>query len=295
MASRGCGVAVWILAVIFAPVYVGCLWLAGSLFWSVIARAPRGGSATGPQVLLFAVLLFVAPTFLAWILLRSLVTKRHFFERGAMQIAGRRLTHAIRYDSVRLFTFKVVRQYVNGAYAGTSATVKLIGKDALRSKDTGQDDARSAETKIALTCGYKAARAAKFFTLSGGTFGDDAELEVVKTTIADIIAQRHARALAEGAEVPWCSGHIITPTGLRPKKGKRKGMVVPFAEMDRYGANAGLLHLYARGEPKPFLRVFTGESNFWPGFTLLNQILSAIHGDDAGRASETLAEASIAE
>ena len=157
----------------------------------------------------------------------------------------------LKYGEVGEFTFAAVRQYHNGAYTGTTMTLTFtprVEADA---------DAITYKTTVK---------------------GDDAEVENLRDFVANVLSARMLADVQAGRSVPWTPLATFQPDGLevRPKK-KRAGepRLVPYGELTNFGFKDGWLTLWGRGD-KPVLQEITSAGNFFPGFALLNTIMSAV-------------------
>jgi hypothetical protein len=171
-------------------------------------------------------------------------------------------TKEVRYDQVGTFTWTAMRQFVNGAYTGTTMKVAfqpLAGVEA-----------------PAITYGT---------TLKG----NDQELDNLRDFIAGVIACRWLREVQNGHTVAWTANSTFMPDGLDHKKGWFGGTreLIPYNTLLRWEARDGWLYVYGVAS-KPLVQEQINQDNFFPGLTLLLIIMGQggipPRQDEAGRA-----------
>ncbi len=205
------------------------------------------------------VLLFVGAlcVVLAAFGVRSYRTTTEFRVLGVCACRGGKRLRSMAYADCERFTYSITRQYVNGIYTGTSLVVKLQARGKKTIKWTGS---------------HKQKPVGLSYTILGkGEFKGEDELDVVKLIIADAMADRWIDRLLGGESIAW--GKLtLDATTATPKRGKRKGQLIPFADIDRLSFNEGWLHLFHKGEDRSFFSMQMNDENFWPGMRVIERM-----------------------
>lgn len=253
-ARRGTPVA-W--ALVFLAVVI-----AGLLAWAALSlNTPRDRQTA----IVFALAAAGLAGLSVWLFLRLL---RTFEFREAGLVVRRRGTilQTMRYDACVRFRYELTRQYVNGIYAGTTLVVTLRDAEKRRIRWNGTHREK--------------AKGFSFFSMGKNFQGED-ELDVVKLIIADTIADRWVDRLLTGESITW-GAMSLTQTHAIPKKGKYKHQSIPHAEIDRFAADQGWLHLFRVGEEKAFFTMQMNAENFWPGMRVMERIWLANSNSTSG-------------
>jgi hypothetical protein len=155
------------------------------------------------------------------------------------------------YDQVASFTYSATRMYVNGAYVGTSLTMKF------------ETDDPKALPPIKYNANVK---------------NVDEDLDELRERISAVVAQRLLRRYAETGSFVWTKSLEVTGDGIRYRPGKLLGkgewQVLPF---DRYlGVNVqeGVFHLFSQDAEKSVYHCGISEPNFFPGLHALLAIVA---------------------
>jgi hypothetical protein len=154
-------------------------------------------------------------------------------------------TRSMPYSQIERLTFSAIRQYHNGAYMGTSLTLKCTAADGRKVKT------------------------------SATVRGSDDGLESLRDHIARVVAQRLRARLGTEREVPWAGGIRLMPDGLRFRRKKffGQGEEVQIAWGDlRYSIDAGSLHVFEPGASRASVTVSCAAENFYPGLVLLQTL-----------------------
>jgi hypothetical protein len=161
----------------------------------------------------------------------------------------------MRYDEVGTFTWQATRNFVNGAYTGTSMKLAFQPRP-------GVD--------------------APAITYSTTLKGNDDELDNLRDFISQVIASRWLKALQEGRTVRWTTSSTFHPDGLEHTKGWFGGAkVMPYSAVLSHNFKDGWLYLFGAASTKPLVQEQVNQPNFFPGFALLMLILSqggTVHG-----------------
>jgi hypothetical protein len=230
----------------------GATW--GALRGTVTAAL--GACAVG-VILLAAAETFVAGLwFLAggaalWIIYFALRASRfQVHERGLYRrwLLGER---QVRFADLESFTYQAIRQFVNGMYTGTTFTLAF------------QPRAEAGGGKISYSANLQQA---------------DAELDLLRDRLAQIIGQRMALELKEGRSVTWTPALTIHPDALeyRPRGwfGRKPPMQLPFAELQGFDLQAGVFHVWRQGKQHSVIQETIDQPNFFAGFWLLTVLFS---------------------
>ena len=158
-----------------------------------------------------------------------------------------------RYSEVDTFTYSAVRQYVKGVYSGTRFT---------------------------LTFAALAGGKLKKLTYSRNLRNVDAELEHLRDSVSQMIAQRMAAQFAQGRAVIWTDGLRFLPEGLEYRAagllGRKAPVMIPYSQISGYDANQGTYWLWIHGRKKPVVKENMALPNFFPGYVFLPRLLSML-------------------
>jgi hypothetical protein len=156
----------------------------------------------------------------------------------------------LQYQDVARFTYSATRQYVNGAYTGTSINMNFEPVPGV------------------------AARAIHYFT---NVRGSDDDLDALRDHIARVIAARLAKQLSDGQKVQWTSTLALAPEGIEYHPsgflGRKPPVLLPYAQYAGYSIDQGTFHLFSRESQKSIFNEQISAPNFFPGFFLLQMML----------------------
>lgn len=243
--SRGQGAASRVVTVVVLSVLIlGCA--VGAVFAAVAVLA-------GKWVALVGLVLAAGFGFLCLAGLKSAFRTVEFYEGGAVEILlGRR--REVLYQNVTQMSYGIVRQYVNGVYAGTTVNMQL----------------RQAQgPKLGYGGRYKEKPKGWAMTVFGRKFEGADELDVIRDVVAAHVANRLMDQIARGEPVVWAGCATITADGITPTRGRRKGQLVPWSQFAGLSMDKGTLHLFATGDKKSFLDVVVGAGNVFPVIELI--------------------------
>ncbi|QQS09132.1 MAG: hypothetical protein IPK69_00420 [Phycisphaerales bacterium] len=184
-------------------------------------------------------------------------------ERGAV-VRRRKGDQLIPYSSLEGFTFRTVRQYLNGIYFGTSLTMSLTGTDRKTIKFSG----RYKEKPIGLS-----------FSMLSSKFTPDEKMDRLRSTIAGHIAERWHSHIEQHGAVDWAKFCAISSDGVTARSGTYRGMLIRFEEIGGVGIDQGLFFMQKVGDKKPFLTVETGAENFWAALAVLEDFATVSEGE----------------
>jgi hypothetical protein len=158
-------------------------------------------------------------------------------------------TRRLRYEDVGAFTYGAVRQYVKGAYVGTTVYLTFVP----------QDGVRSGRIK---------------FELSALEVGQG--LNELRDRVSGLMARDLFARLAAGKGARWTAGYVLAPQGLVcPARGLfGRPRLVPYAELQPPTMNNGFLFLFAAGQRKHFASIKVGSANFFPGLVVLERAVT---------------------
>ena len=153
----------------------------------------------------------------------------------------------MRYSEIDRLTYGATRHYHNGVYTGTHIQMTFAS-------DT----------------------AGKPIRYSTQTRGSEADLELLRDQVSQMVAGRlHERVAREG-EVAWTPGVRLSTKGVHFRRrkllGKGEEALASFAEELRFSIDAGQFHLFVPGEKKSVLDLLCSAENFWPGFLLFRRL-----------------------
>lgn len=161
-------------------------------------------------------------------------------------------TQQLQYSDVDSFTYSAVRQFVKGVYAGTNFTLTF----------TSMSDGKPRK----LTYDRKLRNA-------------DADLDHLRDTVSQLIANRMAGQFGAGRSVVWTDGLRFLPEGLEYRAagffGRKAPVVLPYSQILGYDANQGNFWLWVHGRKKPVVKENMALPNFFPGYLFLARLLAA--------------------
>lgn len=159
----------------------------------------------------------------------------------------------LRYAEVAALTHTATRQYVNGAYAGTTHVLVFEPQPG----------------------------AGKRISYSSQSQGTDQELEAFRDRVAAIVADRLHAEVERAARVTWTPDVVLTTGGVEYREskliGKGEQCFLPFSDALTYQFVQGELHLNGDGS-QPVARIPCGGPNFYPGFFLFLRLAAAPAG-----------------
>ena len=157
------------------------------------------------------------------------------------------------YKDVRVFTFGATRHYTNGAYTGTAIALTF---------EPGSEDV-----------GDKIAYSATIQKM-------DEELDNLRDFVSRVIAQHMLKRLKDNRPVTWTDGLRFLPEGLEVQPsgffGKKDKWLLPYGEIAGTDLQQGVFYLFQTGRNKSVYEVPVSAANFFPGFLLLNALLTPV-------------------
>lgn len=175
-------------------------------------------------------------------LARTTVT---FRELGAVQTRGRSRT-VIPYTEATEFVMNLDHQSTHGIYLGTIVRMWLRAPD---------------KRSISFTGRYKVRTRGIFFQRSFEVLD---ELDRVRATIAEQMADSLVERMLAGHSIDWCGETMITPEGLLPSRGRHRGELITYAEIEHQEMDEKALRMFAAGVRRPSVIIETAGTNFWP-------------------------------
>jgi len=155
---------------------------------------------------------------------------------------------SLRYEHVRNFTYSAVRQFVNGAYTGTTISMTLQPIDARL-------------PVISYTASIR---------------DQDSGLEGLRDHISKLVAMRMAGELDKNGGVQWTDNLAFRKDGIlyRPGGflGRKDWVLLANADFGGYDLQQGVFHLFQRGVKSAVTTEEVSATNFFPGFVLLTAI-----------------------
>jgi hypothetical protein len=149
--------------------------------------------------------------------------------------------------------YSIIRQYINGAYAGTNLNIQLRTADGRRLGYGGRYSEKLVGQGL-----FKA-----------GRFEGSDPMDLIRAVVSQYVAARMTEALARGQGVPWPGIATISAQGLTPSRGRKKGVLVPWDQFAGMTLDKGVLHLFARSEQKSFLDIVAGAVNVYPAMEVI--------------------------
>jgi hypothetical protein len=194
-----------------------------------------------------------------------------FRTNGARMLQRGKLRRELAYADVIRMQFAVTRTYVNGVYAGTQLSVNLIGaKTAIRYSGRYKESATFAGSTIF----HKKFKSA------------DNEAELLRMVIANSVADAYAARMETQGSVNWSKVATLSPAGLTPRSGKRKGVCVSFDQIVGSSMQHGFFHLFASGDKRSFADFSVNEADFWPCLALFERLHEVATQPEATEGSE---------
>jgi hypothetical protein len=170
-------------------------------------------------------------------------------ERGVSQRDWRGEKRLL-YTDVASFTYGATRMYVNGAYVGTTLSMKFL---------TEEPDELPP------------------ITYSTTVKNADDDLDALRDRIAAVVAQRLLTQYAETGVFQWGPALTVTRTGIRYRKGgffgKKDPEVLLFENYGTVGIAEGSFQLYAKDNKKPLFSCSISQPNFFPGLFAFLQLV----------------------
>jgi hypothetical protein len=188
----------------------------------------------------------IALVFGAHAAVRRARTRVVFQELGAVLTRGKKRV-TIAYADAQSFAMRLTHQSYHGMYAGSVVRLTLHA-----------DGGRA----IDFRGGYKV----KASGLLRRKYELLDELERVRQVIADQMADRLIDRMLHAEPVAWGRA-ILTPEGVVPRTGARRGELIPYSHFQRQSMNGSVLML-STADARPVLALDTGDVNFWPGYAV---------------------------
>lgn len=253
----------WLLFIVFVVV-AGFTLLVAAV--TVRPMLGLGGVSHRNQAesLIYAILVLLVCSGLAWLIWRLVRCRYEFYERGVIMMRGKHAVREMAYASVRKFTLETIRQYINGIYAGTTLRISL--KDELGTTVSFSGRHKERTTLLGSTILHK-------------SFKGEDEMDILRFMIAKEMLPHLSRQLATAGNVEWCEKARISATGVTPARGKLKKTEVPFSQIKGVGAQAGAYHAFRENDKRSFLFLSVNSPNFWPGLLLFEQLMEQHHAD----------------
>ena len=158
----------------------------------------------------------------------------------------------VRYTDVDAFTYSAVRQYVKGVYSGTNFT---------------------------LTFASSAAGKLKKLTYSKKLRNADSELDHLRDSVSQLIADRMQAQFASGRTVVWTDGLRFLAEGLEYRAsgffGRKAPVMIPYSQIAGFELDAGVFWLWIAGKKSAAVKENVSQPNFFPGYFLLSRLLSS--------------------
>lgn len=244
LTSRGHGVRGRVGAVM-AALFMGGFGVAMVAAGVVNAKASPWMLVAGPVMgllFVYAGVVIVIGGFRSW----------DFYERGLVR-EGPRHRLELPYLDVRWMQYQSVRQYHNGAYAGTQLTMKLGLANG---------------SKLVVNFRHKE-RAKGFFRRR---FEGQDEMEQVRDAVALCVAADLRLLLDAGKEIEWGGWSALTQSGIKVTRGKRRGTQFAWPSLREFWTKNNRLWIAAQGEPKSFVGIPISARNFYPGLLLFERL-----------------------
>ena len=188
-------------------------------------------------------------------LLRTLTTISFYEHAAVRRRFGREIV--IRYVDTTSISYGVAEQRHHGARIGAVVTISL------------EDSKRR---RIAFTGNHRE-RVSGMFSWRKVESID--ELDSVRDTISEHIADAWEVRVLNGEEVPWCGRVLISEGGLATYRGDTKSRLTPWGEIVRSSSSNQRHFFHRRGESDAFVRVSKSKANFLPGLMLIHRLLKA--------------------
>jgi|GEM_PF-4795246 len=256
---RASRAAYWIIAVVLTLVSLGT-----GLGAVARALAPRPNYVASAVGMAF----FIGLSAIVYLCVRQGRTTVRFYELGVAKYIGRKPRTVIAWVEASELTYKVIKQSFEGIPVGTSVSIQIKTDDKRKVSFSGNH-----KTKV---------KSKKLFGPKEVVRID--ELDFIRDLVSESVADRLGDKLLARETIPWGGVGYISDQGFTPRRGKYKGELVPFQEIDRESANEGVFSLYRAGDDRPFVSVQMAAPNFWPGVALLHRMI----GVSAPEGSEKL-------
>jgi hypothetical protein len=204
-----------------------------------------------------------APLGLTWLLPLSQCVTFSVHEHGLRRKWLFR-TQQLRYSDVDTFTYSAVRQYVKGVYSGTNFT---------------------------LTFASLAGGKLQKLTYARNLRNADSELDHLRDSVSQMIANRMNSQFAQGRAVTWTDGLRFLSDGLEYRAagffGRKAPELIRYSQISGYDLHQGMFWLWVHDRKKPVVKENMALTNFFPGYHLLPRVLA-----DRQAASREIEEAS---
>ncbi len=235
----------YLIAVLLAPLGFG-MTFGGAV---TLFMPPHPGRAPQWDVELVVLVLGLVTLAGMWVAVQKGRTKLWFHELGVARTRGRRRI-IIPYAQASEFIMNVVHQYHNGIYAGTVVRLRLKTPDG---------------RSIAYDGGYKV----KSKGFLKRTFEIKDDLEGIRHAIGEQMADVFIERMLKGEPLNWCDRARLTPDGLTPSRGKAKGQLLTYAQIERQAIQSGTLTLFRQQDKRRgFLAIPCAGTNFWPAYVV---------------------------
>jgi hypothetical protein len=193
--------------------------------------------------------------------IRRMFRSVSFYQGGLVDRLFSRV-RTFRYADAVGMNYSLVRQYVNGIYAGTELTLRLTMNDGQVFNLCTRHKEQPKGLSITLIPKNK-------------TFEGEDEMDVIKDLIASYVAERLGHELAKGGPVGWCRDLRLNTQGVMPLSGKAKGTLVIWREITGVKFERGAFFLTARGENQPFVCTPCAGYNFYPCLQLFETFMQS--------------------
>ncbi len=156
-------------------------------------------------------------------------------------------SRTLRYSDVTSFQFGATRHYYNGAYTGTSLSMRFTPGPGLKAIHHSQ-------------------------TVRGG----DSDLDALREQMSNIVASQLFERWKRGEDIRWGPTARFTKSGLVVQAtklfGKGEERLAPYDGGLRYTIEQGSLHLFIGNETKAAMTVECAADNFFPGLKILGEL-----------------------
>lgn len=155
----------------------------------------------------------------------------------------------LEYKDIRVFSYGAIRQYVNGAYTGTTVTMSF---EPAEGADGDAIKYSATMKKI------------------------DGELDNLREHVSQVIASNMKGRLDRGESVRWTEGLTFAPEGLQVEVAggilsKAKSRKIAYVNL-LFSLQDGYFYLFKKGGKDAIYTLPVSASNFFPGFMLVNQL-----------------------
>lgn len=188
-----------------------------------------------------------------------------FHQKGVTRSHAGRVDR-LPYESVQSLSYSMTRQYVNGAYTGTSLVLRLVPGPDLEMKP------------FAFSGRHSEKLVGGGFFKSGHFEGND-ELDGLRDHISGIIASRMLERVAAGETVPWYGKVSLLREGFQSGSNSYR-----WDDIEKINLEKGVFSVKVKGKFLNALSTMAGTPNFYAGFIALNVLHKEARGGVEGKA-----------